>query len=59
MIERFESELLINDILSDSNISLWQIETEDGKEPRLFANSSFYRIMGMTPELSPEENYRI
>ena len=59
MIERFESELLINDILSDSNISLWQIETEDGKEPRLFANSSFYRIMGMNPELSPEENYRI
>lgn len=59
MIERFESESLINDILSDSNISLWQIETEDGKEPRLFANSSFYRIMGMNPELSPEENYRI
>ncbi len=29
MIERFESELLINDILSDSNISLWQIETEE------------------------------
>ena len=58
MIKRFESASLIKEILSDSKISLWEIETEDGKEPKMYGNSAFYEIMGMNPALSPEENYR-
>ena len=58
MVKRFDSAPLIKDILSDSKISLWEIETEEGKEPKMYGNSSFYEIMGMNPELSGEENYR-
>lgn len=58
MIKRFDSAPLIKNILSDSKISLWEIETEEGKEPKMYGNSSFYEIMGMNPELSGEENYR-
>lgn len=45
MIKRFESVSLIKDILSDSYISLWEIDTEDGKEPKLYGNSSYEEIM--------------
>lgn len=58
MVKRFDSAPLIKDILSDSKISLWEIETEEGKEPKMYGNSSFYEIMGMNLELSGEENYR-
>ena len=58
MIKRFESASLIKDILSDSKISLWEIEIAEGKEPKLYGNSSYYEIMGMNPALSGEENYR-
>ncbi len=58
MIKRFDSAPLIKDILSDSKISLWEIEIEEGKEPKMYGNSSFYEIMGMNPALSGEENYR-
>ena len=58
MVKRFDSAPLLKDILSDSKISLWEIETEEGKEPKMYGNSSFYEIMGMNPELSGEENYR-
>lgn len=58
MIKQFESAELINDILSDSKVSLWEIEIDDEKEPKLYGNETYYKIMGMNPELSPEENYR-
>ena len=53
-----ESSNIVAKILSNSNIGLWAIEIEEGKEPRMYGDSTMSRLLGIIDDLTPEEYYR-
>ena len=49
---------IVKDILRDSQIGLWYIELDEGKEPRMFGNDVYCSIMGQNENMTPEDAYR-
>lgn len=49
---------VVKDILRDSQIGLWCIEIEEGKEPRMYGDDVYCSIMGGDKGMSPEDSYR-
>lgn len=47
------------DICKAAGMGLWVIEMEDGKEPRFYMDDTFLDIMGMSHDLTPEEQYKV
>ena len=48
---------LSHDALSKANIGLWAIEVVDGEEPRMFADATMCRLLGIPEGLPPERIY--
>lgn len=48
---------LSHDALSKANIGLWAIEIVDGEEPRMFADATMCRLLGIEEGLPPEKIY--
>ena len=48
---------LTHDILADANIGLWDIELDEGCEPRMHIDSTMKKLLGITKDLTPEETY--
>lgn len=44
-------------ILGQANIGLWAIELEDGRAPRMFADDTMLRLLGIDEAMSPEDTY--
>lgn len=47
--------VLTQKILSNSNIGLWAVEIEEGSKPRMYADRTMLKLLGIDRELSPEE----
>lgn len=47
-----------SDILGSSNIGLWALEMDEGLPPRMYADETMLRLLGLEEEVSPEETYR-
>ena len=52
MNEQFREE-----IMYESNIGLWIIETEDGHPSRMYGDQVMLKVLGLNQELSPEQLY--
>ena len=53
---------LLNDndmhkILHHSQMGLWRVEFEQGKEPRLFADAMMDELLGISGDITPQERY--
>ena len=53
---------LLNDndmykILHNSQMGLWRVEFEEGKEPRFFADEMMDELLGISGEVTPQERY--
>lgn len=46
-------------ILERAEIGLWTIEQEDGCPPRMYADRTMRRLLGVSDEIEPEECYRL
>ncbi len=49
----------VKDIFGAAGVGAWAIEMENGKEPRLYYDHVAMHFMGMDPNRSPEEQYKI
>lgn len=49
---------VLRESLRDAHIGQWMIEIDEGKEPRLYADDTFFSMMGMDADASPEEEFR-
>ena len=47
------------DILEGAQIGLWTIELEDDCPPRMYADRTMRRLLGVSEEIEPEECYRL
>ena len=56
-MEQFGAIALSSDILEKANIGLWAFELDEGKEPRMYADDTTLRLLGVRERLSPEETY--
>ena len=45
------------DILGKANIGLWAFELDEGKAPRMYADETMLRLIGLEHQVSPEETY--
>ena len=48
---------LAHDILKNANIGLWAIEIDDGALPRMYADDTMLRLLGVEKKLTPEQLY--
>lgn len=53
-----ETSHLARNVIADMNIGLWVVESDEGKEPRMFCDEKMLELLGVTDELSPEELYK-
>lgn len=44
-------------VLNKTNIGLWALEFDEGKEPRLYVDDTMLELIGLTQRPSPEETY--
>lgn len=44
-------------MLKNSNIGLWAIEIDEDAEPRMYADGTMLRLLGVETELTPEQLY--
>lgn len=55
---QLEATQLTHDILGKANIGLWAIEIDLGKKPRMFADDTMLRLLGISgKEMTPEQIY--
>lgn len=45
-------------LLSMTDIGIWTIEMDEGKEPRMYTDEKMKYLLGITGNLSPEETYK-
>ena len=45
------------DILTKANIGLWAFELDEGKPPRMYADTAMLGLIGLNHQVSPEETY--
>lgn len=55
---RMEAQREIEEILEGARTGLWTIEVEEGCLPRMYADRTMCRLLGVAPTISPEECYR-
>lgn len=48
---------LSSDILTKANIGLWAFEMDEGKPPRMYADTAMLGLIGLDHQISPEETY--
>lgn len=48
---------LSSDILEQSNIGLWAFELDEGSAPRMYADDTMLRLIGLEHRIPPEETY--
>lgn len=48
---------LSSDILERANIGLWAFELDEGCAPRLYADDTMLKLIGLDHQISPEETY--
>ena len=53
-----EKFVLSHDALSKANIGLWAIEVVEGEAPRMYADATMCRLLGIKEGLDPERIYR-
>ncbi len=58
MSEHFKDIRKIQDILHGAQTGLWAIELEEGKAPRMYADSAMLELLGFDWEPTPEECYQ-
>lgn len=58
MLDHFRDMDKIQEILHEAQTGLWVIEIDEGREPRMYADSSMLDLLGAAGPLSPEECYR-
>lgn len=47
-----------SDILGKADIGLWAIEFDEGCSPRMYADDTMLKLIGLTGDISPEDTYR-
>ena len=48
---------LSSDIFAKANIGLWAFELDEGCEPRMYADDTMLKLIGLKHQVSPEETY--
>ena len=48
---------LSSDIFEKANIGLWAFELDEGCEPRMYADDTMLKLIGLKHQISPEETY--
>lgn len=48
---------LSKDILWNANIGLWAFELDEGQPPRMYADDTMRKLLGITARITPEETY--
>ena len=56
-MEHFGEIALSSDILEKANIGLWAFELDEGAEPRMYADDTTLRLLGLKERVSPEATY--
>lgn len=59
MLNHFKDTQKIQELLHDAQTGLWTIELDEGKEPRMYADSAMLDLLGFKKIPTPEECYRI
>lgn len=55
---RLETQHDIEETLGEARTGIWTIESEEGCEPRMYADKPMRMLLGVAPDISPEECYR-
>ena len=56
-MEKLGAVSLSPDILQKSNIGLWALEYDEGKEPRMYCNEAMMQLLALEQITSPEATY--
>ena len=48
---------LSSDIFEKANIGLWAFELDEGSEPRMYADETMLKLIGLDHQIPPEETY--
>lgn len=59
MQEHFKDLSKMQEVLHEAQTGLWAIEMDEGKAPRMYADSVMLELLGFGSEPSPEECYQI
>ena len=59
MLEHFKDVQKMQEVLRQAQTGLWAIELDEGKAPRMYADSSMLELLGFDKEPLPEECYRV
>ena len=57
MSDKSEQFSLTHDVLENARIGLWAIEIVEGEEPRMFADATMCKLLGVGAEMPPERIY--
>lgn len=57
MLEHFKDTDKMQEVLLEAQTGLWAIELDEGKQPRMYADSSMLRLLGFDQEPTPEVCY--
>ena len=56
-MEKLGAMALSSDIFAKANIGLWAFELDEGSAPRMYADDTMLKLVGLDHPLSPEETY--
>lgn len=56
---KLDNQRDIEDTLEGARTGIWTIELEDGCAPRMYADKTMQMLLGVKPDISPEECYKI
>ena len=56
-MEKLGALALSSDILEKANIGLWAFELDEGCAPRMYADDTMLKLIGLKERISPEETY--
>ncbi len=59
MHDHFKDGNVMQDVLRQAQTGLWVIEMEEGKAPRMYADSAMRELLGVDTIMDPEECYRL
>lgn len=59
MLEHFRDIKKMQEVLHEAQTGLWAIEIDEGRQPRMYADSSMLELLGLCEEPTPEECYRV
>lgn len=59
MLKKFNDLSLMTEVLHGARTGLWIIELEEGKDPRMYADTTMQELLGFTQEPEPEECYQV